>query len=167
MRSVSLKPLKNSIPILVSLLLHSSLLLVGLLDKPKPEVVTVELVENTGDSEKDNQGKSDKRIVELGDSNSDETPKEWYWGIGIYSMRYLDTIPGYGYIAVTEITEIVSGYSADSSGLQVNDIIVLINGQPESPGNDLRGEGPKTLILTIRRKGQTVIIRVERCKVYT
>lgn len=136
-------------------------------DEPKPEPVVVEIISGNGDQEKKNEGNGSKRIVELGDGDSDETPKEFYWGVGIYSMRYLDTIPGFGYIAVTEITGIVSGYSADSSGLQVNDIIVLINGEPESPGNDLRGDGPKTLILTIRRKGQTIIIKTERCKVYT
>ncbi len=79
----------------------------------------------------------------------------FYWGIGIEGIRKED-----GY----KIYSVASGYCAKSSGIKPGDIILLVNGIPDY--DSIRGDGPKTLLLTIKRESVTLSISVNRCKVY-
>lgn len=108
-------------------------------------------------------------VIELGDIGSEDLKPldNFYWGLGFGSQHYMyDKIPGQlGALPVIEVTEIFKGYCGESV-LQKNDLIYLINDMPLVTGNDIRGEGPAKLKLTILRNGGKIVLNVERCKVY-
>lgn len=94
--------------------------------------------------------------------------RKFYWGIGI-SVDYQDyTLPGYmGTVRATKVEKVYQGYNAESAGLLEGDLIYLINGSPITFKNDIVGDGPGTLILTILRNGSSIVrVQLERCKVY-
>jgi C-terminal processing protease CtpA/Prc len=66
-----------------------------------------------------------------------------------------------------KIAEVHEGYSAESAGLRVGDVILLIDGsKPYDNSNDIRGEEPKDMVLTIKRDGKIFEVKISRCKVY-
>jgi C-terminal processing protease CtpA/Prc len=104
-------------------------------------------------------------VIEINESDSGEISKQelkaHYWGIGI-SSNY---IPYNGTLSC-EIEYIYSGYSAESAGLQIGDIIYLINGAPIGDNNDIKGDGPRKMLLTVSRKNVIIYINIDRVKVY-
>lgn len=139
-------------------------------EKKKEAPIEIEVVENKGgNSDSDKNGKYEKggkSIKELGD-NAIEEAKNFYWGLGFYSADYIDTFPGYGPMRSVEVLEFVSEYCGAHSGLHLHDVIFLINGQPRTDSNDIKGNEPKTLELTLSRNHSIMVITVKRCKVYT
>lgn len=107
-------------------------------------------------------------VIEQSQEKSTEPIKEhknFYWGLGfVQDLNFVKVygLPTYGYT----VTQVYSGYCGETAGLSVGDYIYLVNGAVVSDGNDIRGDGPKKLILTILRNGGTVLLTIDRCKVY-
>lgn len=117
-------------------------------------------------SEQQQQQGHEVEIIELSESTTGKAEKKddrrFYWGIGVH-VNYV--LFGNGYPG-TEIVSVAGGYCAEQAGIQVGDIIVKINGEYLDVNNQLDGEGPKKLVLTVLRKGSTITIITDRCKVY-
>lgn len=150
---------------LASLFLHVLFFVTATLHhipEKKQEPVEVTLGESGNDKKgTDRPGQSNVIIPLAGIGEASAELHNFYWGIGISSVEYYkDNMP------VIEINEVALGYSAYDAGLQVGDIIVNIDGHSISEGNDIRGDGPKRLSLTIIRKWVTLLINLERVKVY-
>ena len=141
--------------ILASLILHSLLtlpLLLGKTTKQVPVEISLEPPGAEGDLDKT----GNEIIKPLGEGDGEKS-ENFYWGLGITC-----TLVSNG----CYISGITEGYAAMDSGLQVGDIIYLINGLPLSDDNEIRGNTPKKLYLTFSRKGITMNLVVERVKVY-
>lgn len=153
--------------IIISLLLHSTFLLFNPIEQTEPTVYEIEMVDNDSNSgtEKTDKKESVTKILEVG-GEGDKVSTDHYYGVGIYSQEHLQEIPGYGIIQVVEITDVVIGYCGEEAGLRVGDMIVLVNGIEQSPENNIKGDGPKLLNLSIFRNGVTILISINRCKVY-
>lgn len=80
---------------------------------------------------------------------SDEKIGKYYWGIGISSRSIFDVATG-SYKRI--VTEIASGYNAERDGLNLNDVIIMVDNMLITDDNDVRGDGPRKMILTISRK---------------
>lgn len=108
------------------------------------------------------------QIIEINENegNNTPTPENFYWGIGIDSSIQFQNIIPYGLIPTVIVNSVKKGYSAYDSNLQVDDKIILVNGKIISGVNDIRGDAPKKLILTIIRNNYTIKIAVNRVKVY-
>lgn len=118
-------------------------------DKP-PEKVEVTLVE-----------KPPEQIVEIVPGGiAEEKERAHYWGIGIN----IDNENYKGNLAYI-VTQVHSGYTAEFV-LQPKDVIILLDDQPISFTNEIRGEGPRRMKLTIIRNGSIIYVYIERCKVY-
>lgn len=150
-----------------SLMLHLSLVALVTVsvvaeERQEEEKFEIELQESQ-------QSEAQINVIELGDVSSEDLKPldNFYWGLGFGSQHYMyDKIPGQlGALPVIEVTEIFKGYCGESV-LQKNDLIYLINDMPLVTGNDIRGEGPAKLKLTILRNGGKIVLNVERCKVY-
>lgn len=119
-----------------------------------------------GSEQQQQQKGHDVEIIELSESTTEKAEKKddrrFYWGIGVH-VNYV--LFGNGYPG-TEIIAVAGGYCAEQAGIQVGDIIVKINGDYLDGNNQLDGEGPKKLVLTVLRKGSTITIITDRCKVY-
>ncbi len=129
----------------------------------------------TGNSER--SGNRDIQVIEMVETaSSNETKPQkdltrFYWGIGVTVEYDRIAIPGYDYFGseflfVEIIQSVHGGYCAEAAGIETGDIIFLINGDYIEPGNQLDGEGPSKLVLTILRNGRIVVIQLDRCKVY-
>lgn len=95
---------------------------------------------------------------ELTDNNSIKIEKDYYWGLGI-------TVNSDG--MNLQVVGVEDGYNGEISGLLVGDIIVLVNDKPIGENNDIAGDTPKKLKLTVVRKdGNIINIFTERCKVW-
>jgi hypothetical protein len=116
---------------------------------------------------KNNKGSS-VNIIEfsaLADGEKREL-NNFYWGLGISCDEKLILIPGYG-IMYSVIVEVVhSGYSGESSGLQPKDVIFQLDSKLIQPENDIKGDGPSNISLTIMRNGSIITINTKRVKVY-
>lgn len=91
--------------------------------------------------------------------------KEFYWGVGIsptFEFKDIFGVRTFGY----GVQQIYEGYSAYESTMQVGDFIYLIDGLPITDGNDIRGDGPRKMLLTVLRDGVSINLEVDRCKVY-
>lgn len=149
----------------LSLLIHS-LFLLTLLHKAKILQEKSGMANTTGPNA--NGSESVMEIIEIspiGDTKQEF--KNFYYGLGITCDEYLLNIPDYGMTPTLLIRTVHSGYSAESSGLQAGDVIYLVNGQPVGDGNDVKGDEPKDLALTILKKdGRIIVINIKRVKVY-
>lgn len=91
---------------------------------------------------------------------------QYYWGLGLAAdfgdVDYL------GYKANSiHITKLYPGYCGETSGLMLGDNVYMINGELyNEQTNDIKGNEPKSLVLTFERNGRTMTIQVERCKVW-
>jgi hypothetical protein len=95
---------------------------------------------------------------DLTDLNDIKIEKNYYWGLGI-TVNY-DGVN-------LNVIGVDDGYNGQLSGLLVGDMIVLVNDKPISGNNDIAGDSPKKLKLTIMRKdGNIINIFTERCKVW-
>lgn len=103
------------------------------------------------------------QIIEIADGPGAEKKelKDFFWGIGV-EIRYSEHL---GYPAHI-VTSVKSGYCAESNNILEGDIIYLVNDQPLDFINDIKGDEPKKLKLTINRNGSIIIKVFNRCKVY-
>lgn len=151
---------------LLSLLLHLSLVL-AISFKMQQEEKQQQTEQGQEGSESDKKGQDvGIEIIEISDTVNTEDQKKkelknFYWGIGITSSHTFSGPSEY-----VEVVDVASGYSAESAGLQRGDIIMEIDGLPISNINDIRGDKPRKMLLTINRKGVIVRIQIERVKVY-
>lgn len=136
---------------------------------PKQQVsnkIEITVQENRPKTSSKNSKNEDIKI--LGDSNGPKATN-FYWGIGIMGPeRENSLIPDYfgTPIRTCVIYVVFEGYGAYLGGVLPDDIIYEINGQPITAENDLRGDGPKQLNLTILRKNAKIHLTVNRTKVY-
>lgn len=146
---------------LLSIFIHMSLMLFAFVQaEQKPELVEIELSESESGTKKSDQ-KEDKKILEIGDGQGDIEARDHYWGVGV-TGEYITNEYGYVY----RIDAVYSGYSGEAVGLRKDDVIIAVDGVPMAENDSITGDGPKTLSLTIRRGSSTVIIIVNRCKVF-
>lgn len=148
--------------LLLSLLLHSLILIPIIKSEIESEITQTE------NKMKEGFGTA-IQIIEFELTTGDVTKelKTFYWGLGISCDEQLREIPGYGrrYSVLVQIVHV--GYSGEASGLKSGDIIFEIDGKPVTPNNDIRGEGPSNILLTILKKnGKVIKITVPRVKVY-
>lgn len=109
-------------------------------------------------------------IITPKDSNSDSSvpikkPKNFFWGLGISVNPEVRTILGVDFFGY-EITKVYEGYCAEDAGILVGDYVYLINNEILGTDNDIKGEKPKKLRLTIERNRIIININTERCKIY-
>lgn len=97
------------------------------------------------------------------EGDGDGQLKNYYWGIGISTRQMYDTNRKQWIIKVNQV---YLGYSADFSGILMGDIIIAINKAEVSNQNDIKGDGPATLRLTIDRQGVIIEKIIQRVKVY-
>lgn len=139
----------------LSLALHLAALfyVAGMEPKPLQDKIEIEVTEGNKQTGKDVQ------VIENVQDEVDATPKEktsYYYGIGV---------SGYYSQGVYHIEKVYSGYSAESALLKPGDVVILVNGV--SPMlEDISGDSPKELWLTILRNGQQILIKTRRVKVY-
>lgn len=140
-----------------SLIVHGSLLCLLIAhqptpeltpEAPKPKVTAVDLQEH--------QPPQYIKIKELGTAGDSKENSKFYWGLGI-TTREMNS----GDL----ITEVNSGYNGEAAGLMVGDFIIHVNGKPKNQ-NEIRGNGPAKLVLTILRNNSIITINTERGKVY-
>lgn len=100
--------------------------------------------------------------VEKEEGDGEAPQRKFYWGIGIMTtdVYHLE----YGFII--KVVNVYKGYSAMDAGLLVDDLIVLVDGKPITQNNDIKGDGPHSLSLTILRKDDMIKINLSRVKVY-
>ena len=134
--------------LLASLILHSLLLIPGM-QASIPDVPVEVTFETT---EPETKMPPKQNIVEKSTETADEEGT-FYWGVGI-DVNLIDSVL---------ITGVTPGYCGEAAGLKVGDIILSVNG---SATGEIKGDEPKTLLLTILRNGVKINISVERCKVY-
>ena len=149
--------------LILSTLLHLSILAVFLKRKKTEDPVEIELIP---------AGKEDKGFIEDGCRIVDkepsvtpvqEKPKNGFWGIGIeIDPFYHSTVTEHGTYNGWYIVKVPIGYPADELGLQVGDIIVTINGNPISGFNDVRGSGPDPITFEVFRNGQLYTFTTNR-----
>ena len=119
--------------------------------------------------EKKNQAfyPKEERIIEIVDqvtteATKPEPKKEFYWGIGIYSVSNTTSTGA----VMLRVTSVVSGYAAETAGIRIDDIIISIDDQDMTETNNIRGDKPRRMVLTVVRNGATIRITLERTKVY-
>ena len=152
------------LPVTLSLIIHGLFVLFMIHDsvkeKPKQE-----------EQAKQNKGQYELQIEVLIPNTSGseakiiKKKKDFYWGIGIspdYEFRDMFGAEVFGYV----VGKVYEGYCAYDAGVQVGDFIYLIDGQAMTEKNDIRGDGPRRMLLTIIRKNVTINLTVDRCKVY-
>jgi len=85
-----------------------------------------------------------------------------YWGLGMYTNNDMSfTLNGIQYFGSLIVT-LPPDYPAYNAGLLVNDIIFAIDNLPITDQNDIKGDGPKTMTLSIYRNGQVIYITTQR-----
>lgn len=113
---------------------------------------------------------TDIEIIEINEGNDINKKQivsdKFYWGIGIISSANFENRSPYGLILIITVTEIKKGYSAYDSDLKIGDRIYLVNNDILSNQNDIKGDEPKHLILTILRNNNMLNINIKRVKVY-
>ncbi len=110
---------------------------------------------------------TDVEIIEINEGEGKQVvPENFYWGIGIGSSATFENISPYGLVLVIIVTSIKKGYSAYDSDLQIGDKIILVNNNVISNQNDIKGDSPKSLILTLIRNNSIINIAIDRVKVY-
>ncbi len=135
----------------------------------KQELIRQEQQQEQGSAgEKESGADFSVEVIEIADDadeSSKQEKKDFYWGIGIGSdFAFIDIygVTTYCY----SVDKLYAGYSAETDGVLVGDYIYLINDKPIGGTNDLKGDGPKKMKLTIIRNGSKVIVYTERCKVW-
>lgn len=168
--------------LILSTLIHIALV-IGLLlqnNKSKEEQakneasnkISVELVEATKENKAGDKQGADKiynDIIELGESGDKKLDEDkFYWGIGIridYAVVDIYGSPFFGY----KITDLYQGYCGEQAGIRINDFIYLVNGVKldlVGEDQDIKGDKPKTLLLTVFRNNVIINVKVDRCKIY-
>lgn len=137
------------------------------IDKPNPngkgEAVGAEKkiekkVEKKADSD-------DRKILSKGADATDLIkPTGGYYGIGISVSNETIYITYQGKMYPAYVIESAyAGYPADSLGLLPGDAVFLVNGKcRDLVLNDIKGEGPTPVTLTIERKGRIFTVQAVR-----
>lgn len=129
-----------------------------------PKVVDITLVEQV-------THKKDPSIKEKRRSSKKRPHSKFgYYGVGI-SLDIFGSMGvdynGQHYFGI-RVGQVSKGNPADEVGLQVGDLIFLINGIQYNPNSgiesdaDIMGKGPKDLVLGISRGGHIMFINVRR-----
>jgi hypothetical protein len=121
-----------------------------------PKIIEVTMVERPA-PEKGSQPKPPK--------DARPRSKTGYWGIGVYQgglfaseMVNYHGIMYFGWKIVTA----VPGNPAARAGLQTGDIVFLVDNMPLSVKNDVKGDGPRAMILTVKRGNYYFELPIER-----
>ncbi len=149
---------------LLSLLLHS-IILIPLV----PKLLQEEQAEQAQGKSNTGNGEFIPEIIEFSVVSGDTVKplNNYYWGLGLSCDEGIRYIPGYGQMFSVIIQIAHSGYSGESAGLQPGDVIFEINNKPIDYTNDLKGDGPANLLLTIMKRDGSIIKKtVPRVKVY-
>ena len=120
----------------------------------EPSVVKVRIVY------KEDKPPEQEEILPKGKGDSRKKSRGFYWGLG-FDPTYVDVRSNE--VKVKKIDETYCGFD---SGLRNGDIIEAIDAQPISHINDIRGDGPRKMILNVIRNDKRMLIQTERCKVY-
>lgn len=91
--------------------------------------------------------------------------ENYYWGLGFSSNQHIEYIDHIKYL-VLEVEIVYAGYCGASSGLISGDKIYLLNDERLTEANDIRGNGPSDIKLTLVRDTAKINIHATRCKVY-
>lgn len=89
----------------------------------------------------------------------------YYYGIGIKVDQIFTAMNGEVLLSY-RIKEVITGYSAESSGLQAGDIVVKIDEKRIDPLNDIIGVKEGQIILTVMRGSSMLTLKLKRMKVY-
>lgn len=109
-------------------------------DEPIPMVVSL-------------SGESAHKIAPKSISPVTKKATDGYWGVGLYSRDTPDAII---------VTDVMEGWAAARAGLMAGDEIISIDDQPLSVSNWLRGDGPRRMLLQVRRSKQVFYVDIER-----
>lgn len=105
-------------------------------------------------------------INDFGTQDTEDKKKNFYWGIGINqdfnNLLNINGVDTYGVM----VLKVVPGYTGERDGILVGDFVIAVNGKAWSIANDIKGEGPLKLVLTVYRNGVIIDIETARCKVY-
>ena len=121
-----------------------------------PKVIEVSMVERPAPA-KGSQPKPPKQAR--------PKSKTGYWGIGVYQAGLFDNemVSYHGMIYFgLKVLSAVPGNPAARSGIQAGDIIFLIDNLPLSVKNEVKGDGPRAMILTIKRGNTYFELPIER-----
>lgn len=149
---------------LISLLLHS-LILIPLV----PKLLQEEQAEEAKGKGNTGNGESVMEIIEFNPVYSDivKPLNNFYWGLSLSCDEGMIYIPGYGDMLSVIVLIVHDGYSVESAGLQPGDMIFEINNKSIDYTNDIKGDGPANILLTILKiDGRIIKITVPRVKVY-
>lgn len=153
--------MKNKLSFIASLIVHAAVALTAYYYTPELNKKK-EKIEVTLEDKGPKGANLPRNVIQMGigDKKNDK-PKDYYWGIGIsYDWRTEANEP-------MRVGYIYQGYSADLAGLESGDIILAVDGRPPNNGdNDIKGNGPKMLVLTIKRGDRIFDVNVPRVKVY-
>lgn len=90
--------------------------------------------------------------------------KDGYWGIGIYCSIFNDAVVLYNgriYQGI-RVANPIEGNPAANNGLQRDDIIFMVDNMPISDTNEVKGDGPKSMILAVKRGERVFFLHIER-----
>jgi hypothetical protein len=145
---------------IISLLIHLMFLVFTFKQPEKPTKVDVTVRGGQGSQNQDELNSTTVDIIPKDEGGSDKKPVGFYYGLGIVGEYRSFQDGSVGYL----INEVVTGYNGEAAGLQVGDVILLVNG--ENPMmNDISGSEPKALTLNVLRGKVILVILTERGKV--
>lgn len=157
----------------LSFIVHILPLIVILLVKPM--TITDQQTQQEQQAQNKNKGEQNQRVeievIEqvptLGAEEPKKELKKFYWGIGIAVDHTYMNMDGYVTpVPVTIVEKVYAGYCAESAGILPGDKIVLVNNQYITGENDIIGNGPREMVLTIVRNDRIIQVPINRCKVY-
>ena len=123
-----------------------------------PKIIEVSLVERPAPSKE--KGPQKPKPQPKPKHNS----KDGYWGIGIYTSPFADQIVIYdGQIYSGMIVRgAIAGNPAAVAGIQRDDIIFMVDNMPISDKNEVKGSGPRAMILHVKRGESIFTVPIER-----
>jgi C-terminal processing protease CtpA/Prc len=135
-------------------------------DNSKKESVSVDIIVPKNSSDKGNNKKKAEIILSKTTTKSHKTKqkfKDGFWGIGVEIWNFEKKPVMYNgkIIYGEEITQVFDDYPAARVGLKSGDVILLVDGE-DANINQVKGDGPKIMILTICRNGKIFNIQIER-----
>ena len=125
---------------------------------PKKQNVEIDLIPAAKIKSNDALVPMPKKLIKVSKS------QDGYWGIGVYSSALDDVMvmyEGKTYVG-TKLMEPIKGNPASKVGLEAGDVIFLIDNLPISDKNDLKGDGPRKMLLHIKRGNSIFTIQIER-----
>lgn len=147
--------------LLISLLLHSTFLLVK--QQEAQQEVEISFETSSGTQKEGQAEQEQKKIIPKSDGDGEsQVNKNYFWGIGISVVEYYNMEMGKW---VIEVKEVHTGYSAEEVGIMAGDLITSINGKGTEV-EEIIGDGPATIRLTIFRNGAIIVKTLDRVKVY-